>query len=81
MLRGPRNSEFGRQIDNVTVRVVKRTAKMLQFTVGNIGTVYRKKIQVDKLLNNETEGEYVMWFSERISTFDVVNRNIPRKAT
>lgn len=80
ILCGPRNNEFRRQMENVTVRVVKRTAKMLQFTVGNRGTVYRKKIQVDKLLNNETEGEYVMWFRERISTFDVITRNLHRKA-
>lgn len=79
ILRRHRNNTVGQQLDNVTIRVVKRTAKMLQFTVGNTGTVYRKKIHVDKLLNSDTEGEYVTWERERISTFDVINRNLHRK--
>jgi hypothetical protein len=80
VFRGPRSNAagVGREMRNITVRVIKRTAKMLHFTVGIRDTVYRKKIYVDKLRNN-IEGEYVKWFREKISTFDVVDRYLQRE--
>lgn len=78
VFRGPRRNTAGREMRNITVRVIKRTAKMLHFTVGISNAVYRKKIYVDKL-RNDIEGEYVKWFRERISTFDVIDRYLQRE--